>query len=197
MDSEIAVPLFVAVLGVVGTLIGVVLTQRNANQREDLRWQREVERQTGERLHRVEQERTAWLREQRLIAYASLVRLASEFWTELVPLSTVLERQDDPDSELNRRRLALFDAINICQLLAGPDLQGALYALSDATENVGHRPYADDHRREQVWRRQLLNESQSAARELERVVRHELELPDKIPYTRAHWEALRDSGATE
>jgi hypothetical protein len=52
MASSTWLPLLVAALGIAGTVTGVVLTQRNANHRDDITWARERER-----------ERQAWERE--------------------------------------------------------------------------------------------------------------------------------------
>jgi hypothetical protein len=169
-------------VGIAGTLAGVAMTQRNANRREDLRWDRETARLQDETQHRREEEHAAWLRHQRLEAYVQLTKLSQDFWMRLVPRISVLERQDDPASDLNRIRLALFATIDTCRLIAGPDLQVALYELSDATENVGHRPYAADPARESIWCHALLDDSQNASQLVEHAVRGELNLPSNVPY---------------
>lgn len=123
---EFALPLVVALVTVAGTLAGVWLTQRNANRREDMRWKREAERVAKEAELRRMYEHRVWLKNQRLSTYLGLLSAANAFRTSLIPLNNVLERQDDPRSELNGRRSILFSAIEACRLLAGAQLQGAL-----------------------------------------------------------------------
>lgn len=155
----------VSALGIIGTLAAGLLTQRNANRREDVRFHRE----SAER-------HTAWLREQRLEMYVELSNISRDYARELSPAFNVLERQDDPDSELNHRRVATFDAIYRCQLLAGERLLLALRALADEVENVGHRPFQDQPAREQLWRVELFRETWRARAEVEAAVRDELGL---------------------
>ena len=52
MSSSTWLPLLVAALGIAGTVTGVVLTQRNANRRDDITWTRERQK-----------ERESWARE--------------------------------------------------------------------------------------------------------------------------------------
>ncbi len=190
---ELALPLVVALVTVAGTLAGVWLTQGNANRREDVRWERESERVASEtELRRMDEHRT-WLKNQRLAAYSGLLSAANAFWTSLIPLNDVLERQDDPKSELNGRRSILFSAIGACRLLADAQLQGALHALSDAAENVGHRPYADDPSRESAWRHELFDEVGEATRRVEDLLRAELELPERVPHDARYWLSLGKS----
>lgn len=162
----------------------MALTLRSANRREDIRWQRESARLEAEALHRSTEEHAAWLRDQRLTAYAELVKLGQDFWMELTPLISVLERQDDPASELNRVRMALFRSIWQSRLLADAELQKALQRLADAAENVGHRPYADESGRGSAWRQELYDDAHSAANLVEEAVRSELDLPARAPYKR-------------
>jgi hypothetical protein len=172
-----------AALGIAGTLAGVALTLRNANHREDIRWERESTRLQAEAQRQLAEEHAAWLRDQRLESYAELTRLSQDFWMELVPLISVLERQDDDASELNRIRNALFDKIYTCQLIAGAELQVALHQLSDAAENIGHRPYADEPERESAWRHELFKDANDARKRVEEAVRAELNLPPKVAYS--------------
>lgn len=176
------VPILVGVMGIAGTLIGVGLTQRNANHREDIRWEREAARQELDVRRQRDEAHAVWLRDQRLEAYAELVELAGDFWMELVPLIDVLERQDDSSSTLNQTRNALFAAVGRCKLLGGAEVQLALHQLGDAAENVGHRPYADDPSRESRWRHELLRDAQIAHRRVEDAIRAELGLSPRVPY---------------
>lgn len=48
--SDIWLPLLIAVLGLAGTISGVVITQRRSDRREDARWVREREREREQRI---------------------------------------------------------------------------------------------------------------------------------------------------
>jgi hypothetical protein len=59
------VPLVVAVIGLVATIVGVIITQRRSDRREKIAWERERERER-ERWAREDAARTFELRRERL-----------------------------------------------------------------------------------------------------------------------------------
>lgn len=113
--------------------------------------------------------------------YVELINVSRDYALELSPAINVLERQDDPDSELNHRCTATFDVIYRCQLLASERLLIGLETLSDEVENLGHRPYQDEPARVQEWRSELVRGTWRARAEVEAAVRDELGLARRRP----------------
>jgi hypothetical protein len=155
----------------------VLLTQRNADRREDLSWERERARLEEEFARRRSETHENWLREQRLEAYRDLVRLCHRFWYQMVPLISLLERIDDVEDALSRTRMELFSSLAECEFLAAADLQVAIREMGDVAENVGHRPFQNERAREDAWRHELFDQASSASRRVEDAARAELALP--------------------
>lgn len=110
-SAPLWVPVLVAMLGVGGTLAAALLTQRHASRREDHRWERERLKERDLLEAQRDDEHRQWLRDKRHELYSELVREATHFAAELVPLNDMAQRVWREDSELYKSRRRYFELI--------------------------------------------------------------------------------------
>jgi hypothetical protein len=143
--TPIWVPLAIAALGlaasIIGSIGGVIMTQRRADRREELQWQRDRERDRDVRA-REDALRTF---EQRRACYVdfeeSLRCTASEIWDAGQGTGPPLERARHLSPYQSLHRLKIFATPDAA--LAAGEAYGALWEWGSA------RRAHDDHRAEQ------------------------------------------------
>jgi hypothetical protein len=180
VTAELWTTIGVAVLGVVGTLAAALLTQRQANRLEVKRWEYERDREvaTHTRLQRDEYQK--WLRDKRHEIYSDLIRESSRFAANLIPLVNMIDRIEDPDSDLYKIRSLYFELQYRASFLAGGELQAVIRRAGDVTENCGHAPYDEDNPAEKAgFESEMVRQAFAVSRSLEDAARAELELPSR------------------
>jgi len=170
------IPIVVAFLGVTGTILGVVLTQRQANRREERTWERQREQDENGHRREVATEQRTWLREQRFKVYGDLVRESLHFAASIGPHISIEKRVDAPDSELCKSRARYFELLSQAAFLADKQLQVTIRKAEDIAENIGHRPYSND-REKSEFHSQIHRDAFGISRLLEDCAREELQLP--------------------
>lgn len=166
------------VLTIAGTLGGVVLTQRHARRREDMRWQRERQRDEQVAEHGRDEERTRWVRERRLASYTDLLRAFDQVAYAVVLSKQVTDDCWEEGTEVYKARWELRRILPEADLFADEPLQLVIARGGGLAEDLGHAPYDDETERRQFQRRLALS-AWRLRREAEDAVREELKLPKR------------------
>jgi hypothetical protein len=169
-DTPLWVPLVVAGIGVLGTILGtlggVLIAQRRSDRREDLAWTRQQERER-EQWEREDQARTF---EHRREAYADFIESLRQMAVRVYDHGMGLS----PDQEFGEWQLPTFRRLQHLRLYATPSVPDAANEAYTAAWWWGHGKYndADDqyHEAQELY--------DSAEDVLMMLVRADLSIPD-------------------
>lgn len=134
------VPVVAAAIGAISALVINGLTRRSERKREELRWERELQRQADERAH---EERLHW-RSERLDVYRRFLLTLTQWHKSLSSASSLLEQGEHISAGIRTRITSAKRETEECYALiviVGSDdmrhrLPATLYTFDDVTHDV-------------------------------------------------------------
>jgi hypothetical protein len=173
------VPLVVAALGLAATLVGVMITQRRADKREAVAWEREQERERA----RWSREDAAQTFEHRRIAYVSFYHAVSEMGESIHRHHAAVQNENMPvDSHLPEGwQSAADDDLELLELYATPTVATLAREARQACWDWGYWDWGsaverecesgDFRSRTRAWRLAMVN--------LKNAIRQDLGVPER------------------